>query len=163
LRPWRSWTLPGGPVCIYRGLALSHGGPDSLLIPWSTSSSLATWCPRSHPRGGVECCCWPRVVTRSWGESRPGPTHSSFTTRPKIAAWVLRLHTVVRGTLVLGYRQWPRAHLRGGCEPTSGAKACTSPQHGLFCDWCAVLVRVDALTINPPSVTPTGISVPATD
>jgi hypothetical protein len=39
------------------------------------------------------------------GESRPGPTHNSFTTRPKIAAWVLRLHTVVRGTLVLGNRQ----------------------------------------------------------
>jgi hypothetical protein len=25
LRPWRSWTLPGGPVCIYRGPTLSHG------------------------------------------------------------------------------------------------------------------------------------------
>jgi hypothetical protein len=28
-------------------------GPDPLLIPWSISSSLATWCPRSRPRGGV--------------------------------------------------------------------------------------------------------------
>jgi hypothetical protein len=28
-----------------------------------------------------------------------------FTTRLEIAAWVLRLHTVVRGTLVSGYRQ----------------------------------------------------------
>jgi hypothetical protein len=81
--------------------------PDSLLIPWSTSSSLATWRPQSHPRGGVGCCCWPRVVTRSWGESRLGPTHNSFTLRPRIVARVLRLHTVVRGTLVLGYRQWP--------------------------------------------------------
>jgi hypothetical protein len=37
------------------------------------------------------------------GESRPGPMHNTFTTRPKIAAWVLRLHTVVRGTPILGY------------------------------------------------------------
>jgi hypothetical protein len=32
------------------------GGPDPLLIPWSISSSLATWQPRSRPRGGVGCC-----------------------------------------------------------------------------------------------------------
>jgi hypothetical protein len=78
-------------------------GPDSLLIPWSISSSLATWRLRSHPRGGVGCCCWPRVVARGWGEPWSGPTHNSFTTRLKIAACVLRLHTVVRGTPVLGY------------------------------------------------------------
>jgi hypothetical protein len=54
--PWRSWTLPGGPVCIYSGPTLSHGGPGPLFIPWSISSSLATWRPRSHPRGGVGCC-----------------------------------------------------------------------------------------------------------
>jgi hypothetical protein len=98
---------PGGPDRISRGPALSHGGPDSLSMPWSTSPSLATWRPQSRPHGGVGCCCWPRVVTQGWGESRPGPTQSSFTTRLKIAAWVLRLHTVVRGTLVSGYRQWP--------------------------------------------------------
>jgi hypothetical protein len=57
LRPWRFWTLLGGPISIYRGPTLSHGGPDSLLIPWSTSSSLATWRPRSRPRGGIGCCC----------------------------------------------------------------------------------------------------------
>jgi hypothetical protein len=28
-------------------------GPDSLFIPWSISSSLSTWRPWSHPRGGV--------------------------------------------------------------------------------------------------------------
>jgi hypothetical protein len=37
------------------------------------------------------------------GRVWPGPTYSSFTTRLKIATWVLRLHTVVRGTLVSGY------------------------------------------------------------
>jgi hypothetical protein len=36
-----------------------------------------------------------------WGRAQ-------FTTRLEIVAWVSRLHTVVRGTLVLGYRQNPR-------------------------------------------------------
>jgi hypothetical protein len=53
--PWRSWALPGGLVRIYRGPALSHGGPDPLLMSWSISSSLVAWWPRSHPRGGVGC------------------------------------------------------------------------------------------------------------
>jgi hypothetical protein len=102
--PVAALDLTQRPGLYIQGSGTFPWGPDSLLIPWSISSSLATWRPRSRPRGGVECCCWPRVVTRSWGESRPGPTHTSITTRPKIDAWVLRLHTVVRGTLVLGYR-----------------------------------------------------------
>jgi hypothetical protein len=102
---WRSWTKLGGPDRIYRGPAPSHGGPDSLVIPQSMSLSLDTWRHRTHPCGGVRCCCWPRVVARGCGESWPGPTYSSFTTRLKIAVWVLRLYTVVRGTLVSGYQQ----------------------------------------------------------
>jgi hypothetical protein len=43
----RFWTLLGGPVCTYRGPALPDGGPDPLLIPWSISSSRATWRPGS--------------------------------------------------------------------------------------------------------------------
>jgi hypothetical protein len=83
-RPWRSLTLPGGPVCVCRGLAPSHGGPDPLLIPWRVfvfSSHVAA----------PEPSTW-------WGRS-------SFTTRLEIATWVSRLHTVVRGTPVSGYRQ----------------------------------------------------------
>jgi hypothetical protein len=95
----------GGLDCISRGPTLSHGGPNLPLIPWSISLSLDTWRPRSRPCGGVRCYCWPRVVARGWGESWPGPTYNSFTTRLKIAAWVLCLHTVVRGTIVSGYRQ----------------------------------------------------------
>jgi hypothetical protein len=102
---------PRGPDRIFGGPALSHGGPDSLSLLWSTSPSLATWWPWSRPRGGV--CCWPREVTRGWGESRSSPTHNSFTTRLKIAAWVLRLHTIVRGTLVSGYQQWPSGPPQG--------------------------------------------------
>jgi hypothetical protein len=33
LCPWRSRTLPRGPVRKYRGPTLSHGGPDPLLMP----------------------------------------------------------------------------------------------------------------------------------
>jgi hypothetical protein len=36
----------------------------------------------------------------------------------------------------------PRAHLRGGCEPAGGAKACTLPQHDLIGNWRVVLVRL---------------------
>jgi hypothetical protein len=102
-----SWTKCGGPDCISGGLALPHGGPDPLLMSWSISHSLDMWRPWTHLCDGVRRCCWPRVVARGWGELWPGPTYNSFTTRLKIATWVLRLHTVVRGTLVSGYRQWP--------------------------------------------------------
>jgi hypothetical protein len=40
---WRSWTKLGGPDRIYRGSVLSHGGPDSLVMPQSMSLSLDTW------------------------------------------------------------------------------------------------------------------------
>jgi hypothetical protein len=93
LHTWRSWTKLGGSDHIYRGPAPSHGGPN-------------TWWHRTRPCGGVRCCCWPRVVARGWGESWPGPIYSSFTTRLKIATWVLRLYTVLKGTLVSGYRQY---------------------------------------------------------
>jgi hypothetical protein len=46
-----------------------------------------------------------------------------FITRLEIDAWVPCLHTIVRGTSVPGYRQWPRAHLRGGYKPAGGTKA----------------------------------------
>jgi hypothetical protein len=76
----------GGPDCISKGPTLSHGGLDSLVMPWSISLSLDTWRPWSRPRGGIRCCCWPRVVARGSSESWPGPTYSSFTTRLKIVA-----------------------------------------------------------------------------
>jgi hypothetical protein len=56
----------GGLDCIYRGPALSHGGPDSLLMPWSISLSLDTWWPRTRPCGGVRRCCNPPMW---WGHA----------------------------------------------------------------------------------------------
>jgi hypothetical protein len=90
---WRSWTKLGGPGRIYSCPALSHGGSDSLVMPQNMPLSLDMWRYRTHPCSGVRCCCWPRVVARGWGESWPGPTYSSFTTRLKIAAWVLCLYS----------------------------------------------------------------------
>jgi hypothetical protein len=58
-------------------LPWGSGLTDDALKYTTFSGNVAA---RSYPRGGVGSCCWPRVVTRSWGESRPGLTHSSFTT-----------------------------------------------------------------------------------
>jgi hypothetical protein len=126
------------------------------------SLSLDTWWQRTCPCGGVRCCCWPRVVARGWGESWPSPTYSSFTTRLKIAAWVLRLYTVVRGTLVSGYRQWPPD------PPQWRMRACRWGQSlhlaSTWPDWWLTRcfsTSADAPTVNPPSVTSTVISVSA--
>jgi hypothetical protein len=81
LHTWRSWTNLGGPDCISRGSALSHRGPDLLLMPWSISPSLDTWRLRTRLCGGVGRSCGPRVVARDSGESWPGPTYSTFTTQ----------------------------------------------------------------------------------
>jgi hypothetical protein len=98
---------PGGPDRISRGPTLSHGGSGLTIDALEYITFSGHVAAPEPPTWWVRCCCWPRVVTQGWGESQPGPTHNSFTTRLKIATWVLRLHTVVRGTLVLGYRQWP--------------------------------------------------------
>jgi hypothetical protein len=78
---WGFWTNLEGPDYISKGPALSHGGPGSLLIPWSISLSLDTWRLRTRPCGGVRRCGGPRVVTRGWGESWLGLIYSTFTTR----------------------------------------------------------------------------------
>jgi hypothetical protein len=60
---------------------------------------------------------------------------SLFTTRLEIAAWVPRLHTVVRGTPVSGYRQWPPG------PPQGRIRACRwGPS--LIGDWCAASMRL---------------------
>jgi hypothetical protein len=58
-----------------------------------------------------------------------------FTTRLEIAAWVSRLHTVVRGTPVSEYRQWPPG------PPQGRIRACRWGQ-SLIGDWCASSVRL---------------------
>jgi hypothetical protein len=56
-----------------------------------------------------------------------------FATRLEIAAWTPRLHTVVRGTHVLGYRQWPPG------PPQGRIRACRWGQ-SLIGDWRAASV-----------------------
>jgi hypothetical protein len=132
LEPWDPTVggpdpILGGPDPIL-GVQFAHvevldqtwrPGPyiqGSGTFPWGSgltgvASEYATFSGhvrhQTRPCGGVRCCCWPRVVARGWGESWPGPTYSSFTTRLKVATWVLRFYIAVRGILVSGYRQWP--------------------------------------------------------
>jgi hypothetical protein len=61
-----------------------------------------------------------------WGQVR-------FTTRLEIVALVPHFHTVVRGTLVSGYRQWPPG------PPQGRIRACRWGQ-SLIGDWCAASV-----------------------
>jgi hypothetical protein len=90
---------------VYLGVRHSPmGGPDSLLMPWSTSL-LDTWRLRTRPCGGVRRCCGPRVVARGWGESWLGPTYSTFTTRLRDSCVDTVSLYSSRGTLVSGYRQ----------------------------------------------------------
>jgi hypothetical protein len=132
---WRSWTLPRRSVCIYRGPAPSHGSRltvDTLeYIIFSGHVAV------------LEPSTW-------WGRAL-------FTTRLEIATWVSRLHTVVRGTPISGYRQWSPG------PPQGRIRAC---RWGPKLNWR--LVRrfrafADVITANPPSVTPTAMSIPTTD
>jgi hypothetical protein len=80
-----------------------------------------------------------------------------FATQLEIAARTPCLHTVVRGTPVLGYRQWPP-------RPTSGED--TSLQVGPKLDWrLARCFRAlaDVITGSLPLVMPTATFVPAAD
>jgi hypothetical protein len=154
---------------ILGGVRISFQGSGT--FPWASRlTSVAseyvtfsdTWRHRTRPCGGVRCCCWPRVVTRGWGESWPGPTYRSFTTGLKIAAWVLCFYIAVRGTLVLGYRQWPPG------PPQGRMRACRWGQTLYFSStwpdrWLArcFSMSADAPAINPPLVTSTAISVSA--
>jgi hypothetical protein len=58
-----------------------------------------------------------------------------FATRLEIAAWTPRLHTIVRGTPVLGYRQWPPG------PPQGRIRACRWGQ-SLIGDWRTASVRL---------------------
>jgi hypothetical protein len=123
LEPWDPTV--GGPDPIRGGVRSLHVGvldqtwrsrlyiQGSDTFPWGSGLTVDVLehitfsghvAARTRPCGGVWRCCWYRVVARGWGESWSGPTYNSFTTRLRIATWVLRLYTVVRGNLVSGYR-----------------------------------------------------------
>jgi hypothetical protein len=67
-----------------------------------------------------------RESTTRWGQAL-------FTTRLEVAAWAPRLHTVVRGTPMSGYRQWPLG------PPQGRMRACRWGQNLYFAstwhDW----------------------------
>jgi hypothetical protein len=70
-----------------------------------------------------------------------------FTMRLEIATRAPHLHTVVRGTPILGYRQWPPGPPLGGYERLARR----------------FRALADVITASPPSVTLTATSVPAAD
>jgi hypothetical protein len=86
----------GGPDCISRGPALSlwaSGLTVDALEYITFSGHVATL---ESPTWWGEALLLVQSNRPRLGESWSGPTYNSFTTRLKIAAWVLRLHTVVR-------------------------------------------------------------------
>jgi hypothetical protein len=132
---WKSRTLPEGLVHKHRGPALSHGGPDPLLMPWGISSSLATWPPRVvHVVGSGAAC-------HSIRDSRVG-TAPSYRSRGYPC---FRVPTVALG-------------------PTSGEDTSlqVGPKLDwrLACRYCAL---ADLITASPPSVTPTATSILTAD
>ena len=81
------------------GVPLWRSRPND--ASWGLLPFLATWCPLDLPTW------WGRVLFSVW---------------PGDVVCVQRLQVVEEGTPVPGYRQWPRARLRGGCEPAGGAR-----------------------------------------
>jgi hypothetical protein len=107
-RPWGS-GMPMELLDLTRRSGLYAQGSGT--FPWGsgpTADALEHIVFSSHVAAPEPSVWWGRVL---------------FITRLEIAAWAPYLHAVVRGTPVSGYRQWPRAHLRGGHEPAGGAKA----------------------------------------
>jgi hypothetical protein len=87
-------------------------------FPWGSGPTVDTleYIIFSGHMAALELSTW-------WGRSL-------FTMRLEIVAWVPRLHTVVRGTPVSGYRQWPPD------PPPGRIRACRWGQ-SLTSDWCA--------------------------
>jgi hypothetical protein len=87
LHPWRSWTLSGGPVCIYRGPILSHG-------------------VRTH-------CCYLGVYCLLWLRGGPRAVHVVRSDAAHYATRDSRVGTASsycsKGYPVSGYRQQPFA------------------------------------------------------
>jgi hypothetical protein len=109
-------TYPGAPdLYVYRGPVTFRGGPVLL-------------------RHGA----FPRHVTPFGLPIRWSWARSSA--RPEGVAWVRCLYAVGEGTPDLGYRQWPRSYLRGGCEPAGGTRVClvVGPllPHACCCNYC---------------------------
>jgi hypothetical protein len=51
-----------GVRTVYPGVRRSPVGSGPLLMPWSISPSLDTWWLWTRSRGGIGCCCGPRIA-----------------------------------------------------------------------------------------------------
>jgi hypothetical protein len=82
---------------------------------------------------------WGRALCTAWLE---------------IATWAPCLHTVVRGTPDSGYRQWPRARLRGGYKPVGGAKVLLGGWHVALARPLVQLLLVRLWSYRLPRLSP---------
>jgi hypothetical protein len=99
-------------LCVQgSGAFLRRSGPTDGILEYTTSS--VHMAPLGLPM------CWGRVL---------------FTVRLEIAARAPCLHTVVRGTPDLGYRQWPPG------PPQGRIRACRWGQSSIG-DWLAASMR----------------------
>jgi hypothetical protein len=107
-----SWVTIGGTSCAYRGLALPCGGPARLTHPGCTI---------------FPCHMVPLDLPMWWGRAL-------FTVWLRNGVRAPCLHTVVRCTPVLGYRQWPPA-------PPQGRMRALRRGQSLTGDWLAAPAR----------------------
>jgi hypothetical protein len=113
---------------------LGHGTSSLGTLLWVVRSSLSGVRTLSNGFGllyfrGLGCAYRGHVPSGSDGVVSENATLTAheilvrlFSARLRVAAQASCLHTVARGTPNARYRQWPRARLRGGCEPAGGAR-----------------------------------------
>ena len=122
-----SGTHPRGPV-------RACGGPRPYPEVWSVYTRVRHFLMGSGPTADIL-----EDIVFSGHVAAPEPTawwgRALFATRLEIAAWTPRLHTVVRGTPVSGYRRWPPG------PPQGRIRACRCGQ-SLIGDWRAASVRL---------------------
>jgi hypothetical protein len=113
--------VPVEVLDLARRSGLYMQGSDT--FPWGSGPTIYTledFVFSSHVAAPEPSTWWGRVL---------------FASRLEIAARAPRLHTVVRGTPVSGYRQWPP------CPPQGRIRACRWGQSSIG-DWRAASVRL---------------------
>jgi hypothetical protein len=104
---WVAWTLPGG-------IQTPSKGPNTLTweswtVFWGSGLCVQGSGASSWRSGPTDCILGYIIFSGHVAPLEPSTWWGQvlLTARLEIAAWTPWLHTVVRGTPDLGYRQWP--------------------------------------------------------